>query len=106
MAGKGLPSERRHSLKPDQLRTELSELAWRSSILRFAEALGTAGIGKLRPIGNCAALPLLLRPYCRLFCRGAADRGGTLGEEVMVVQSAVELTADFGGFGAVGGTAT
>jgi hypothetical protein len=48
---------------------------------------------------------LLLHSHGRLFCRGTAGGGGALREEVMVVKSAVELAADFGGLGAKGRTA-
>jgi len=45
---------------------------------------------------------LLLHSYSRLLSRRAAGGGGARGEEVMVVQRAVELAADFGGLGAEG----
>src|SRR5438270_1969613 len=51
-------------------------------------------------------MPLLLHAYCRLVSRGAAHGGGARGEEIVIVQRAVELAADFGGFGAEGGATT
>jgi len=48
----------------------------------------------------------LLLHSCRcFFSRAAAGGGGARGEEVMVVQGAVEFAADFCGLGAVSGPA-